>query len=136
SMTCFSCSVSCQRIGIGLRASTRRRIGIVILDGHDRKESEATSRRAPDSAGKRWARGHGRVKLGSIVDAAWNACDPSWLATSASNRKRPQASPGAVLFTLFDGTRSTATAQEHRLPAPFPLRQATLPAVGPTPTAA
>ena len=31
SMTCFSCSVSCQRIGIGLWASTRRRIGILIL---------------------------------------------------------------------------------------------------------
>jgi len=34
-MTCFSCSVSCRRIGIGLRASTCRRIGIFILYGHN-----------------------------------------------------------------------------------------------------
>jgi len=35
-MTCFSCSVSCRRIGIGaVRASTCRRIGIFILYGHN-----------------------------------------------------------------------------------------------------
>jgi len=34
-MTCFSCSVSCRRIGIGLRASTCRRIGMFILYGHN-----------------------------------------------------------------------------------------------------
>jgi hypothetical protein len=34
-MTCFNCSVSCRRIGIGLRSSTRKGIGICILYEHD-----------------------------------------------------------------------------------------------------
>jgi len=43
SMACFSCSDSCQRIGIGLWTSTRRRTAMFMLYDHTSTVSSAST---------------------------------------------------------------------------------------------